>query len=82
MMSHMLTMTASQIRNPVPLFISMKSDDRLVHVTRSLCYTSRTIVQDMVMSRGTRDEGLGGHDCLDWTEGIFTIQSGRCSDVV
>ena len=48
----MLAMTALQIRNPVSLFILMKSDDRLVHVTRSLCYTSRTIVRNMLMRRG------------------------------
>lgn len=73
MMPHMLTMTALQIRNPVPLFILMKSDDRLVHVTRSLWYISRTILRDMVLRRGAH-EGLRGPGCLDWTGGILTIR--------
>lgn len=64
MMPHMLTMTALQIRNPVPVFILMKSDDRLVHVTRSLWYISRTILRDMVLRRGAH-EGLRGPGYLD-----------------
>ncbi len=68
MMPHMLTMTALQIRNPVPLFILMKSDDRLVHVTRSLWYISRTILRDMVLRRGAH-EGLRGFS-RTWLPGL------------
>lgn len=54
MVPHVLTMTTLQIRNPVSLFILMESDDRLVHVTGSLCYTFQTIVGNMVKRKGAR----------------------------
>jgi hypothetical protein len=51
-MPHMLAMTALQIRNPVPLFILMKSNDQLVHVSDSYVRIFKMMCGILAMRRG------------------------------